>query len=143
EDLQGALALTGDRHADHPVPVALVELLGGPQEHEARRPLLEGPQGLADDGGLGARAPEPSLHGPRRPDQPPAPPASGGGPAPPDHGGEHDGLPLGPLPGLSEDVREHHPPLAAWMASQTRAEVTGISRFVTPSGATASRTALT
>src|SRR5436309_5251404 len=144
--LQRALALARNRDRHDALTAAILQLLGRSEEQEPGRTLLERSEAFPDHGGLRAcaaqPAPDPAVGGDQRGR---AFLARGRGP-PPHHGGQDERLSaLRQLSSELEDLGSHvfFEPPAAWIASHTLADVSGMSMLRTPSGHSASMTAFT
>src|SRR6266536_2919861 len=151
-DLQRPLALAGDGDANHALPLVLRQLLRRPEAQQPRCPFGDRGPGLANDRRLGAGTTQPPPDGAVRPDH-------GGRPArEPTPGSVYSSFLHRQRPALraarfrrgsaaaSASLRccdPPDPPFAAWMASHTLAEVTGMSRLRTPRCPRASITAFT
>ena len=151
--LHRPLTLARDRHRHDAVALVPRQLLRRPEEQQSRRPFLESPPSLRTTVGS-AHAP------PSHPWTRPSPVISAVAPAFPEDGerrhttvAKTNGSPRAVIAATStQDVGLHailpsagttQPSRAAWIASQTFADVSGMSMFFTPRGWSASITALT
>ncbi len=153
--LHRPLTLARDRHGHDAVALVPRELLRRSEEQQPRRAFLERAPSLPDDGGLGAGTAQPPANPPVARDQRRRARLPGRRRTTPHHRGEHErlasrGESRRPQRGsrASRSRSVHRPSLqasapAAWIASQTFADVSGMSMFFTPRGWSASITALT